>query len=451
MNKELILKIIKPYLNSKKELTYSDFDKLFLSLEKKEKYAVCDLLANINIELVDEQSINDPYIEDIPTNSGENKAKTLIIKKDEISKNKPTIIKRKNKKVLNQYKNESNEYLVELYQRTQKDEILNILINKNWKYIIKKANQASYYYNHNLPEEDLYQIATIGFICGCKRFDSTKGYNLLTYATFWINQILRREIMNTGFLIRLPVHKWETINKINKIMAKYASDEDINSILEQEGFSKTTIADVMNLKHNYLNPEFLDSYAFNDSDVTLLDTVSESVNCFISEVPNPTKKITSELLREDIAEILSTLSPRERDVLRFRFGMDDERQRTLEEVGQLFGVTRERIRQIEAKALRKLRHPNRSKRLREYVDFTVIDSQDIDNKYLFRNKMDASYIPEISEIIKRIIELFPDETNSDVLYEKICACASQNSYKISALSRDNIICKLNKYLNKRLQ
>lgn len=450
MNKELIFKVIKPHLNSKKELTYSDFENLFSSLENQEKYAVCDLLFNSNIELVDEKSTNDPYKEDVPINYSENKPKTLIIKKEDINKNTSTIIKQKNKKLSNQYKYESNEYLVELYQRTKKDEVLNTLINKNYKYIIKKANQASYYYNHNLSEEDLYQIATMGFICGCKRFDPTKGYNLLTYATFWINQVLRREIMDTGFLIRLPVHKWETINKINKIMAKYSSDEDIDSILETEGFSKKTIADVMNLKHNYLNPEFLDSYAFNDSEITLLDTVAEGVNCFISEVPNPTKEISSELLREDMAEVLCTLSPRERDVLMLRFGMDDGRQRTLEEVGTLFGVTRERIRQIEAKALRKLRHPNRSKRLREYVDVTATDTLEIDNRYLFKNKMGASYIPEISEIIQRIIKLFPDETKSDVLYEKICACASQNSYKISTLSKDNIICKLNKYLNKRL-
>lgn len=255
--------------------------------------------------------------------------------------------------------------------------------------------------------------------------------------------------MDTGFLIRLPVHKWETINKINKIMARYSSDDDIDSILKNEGFSSKIIANVMNLKSNYLNPEFLDSYAFNDSNITILDTVSENANCFISEIPSPTKKITSELLREDMVEMLCTLSPREHDVLILRFGIDDGRQRTLEEVGNLFGVTRERIRQIEAKALRKLRHPNRSKRLREYVDFTVIDTLEVDAKYLFKNKMGASYIPEISEIIKRILKLFPDETNIDVLYDRICNCASQNSYKVSSLSKDNIICKLEEYIKKR--
>lgn len=449
MNKELIFKIVKPHLNSKKELTYYDFDNLFSSLENQEKYAVCDLLVESGIELVDEKSVDDICTINFKLETSENKHKIIIIKKENLNSQSISINKKKNtKKSINKYIYETNEYLVELYQRTKKDEVLTTLINKNRKYIIKKANQASYYYNHNLSEEDLYQIATMGFICGCKKFDTTKGYNLLTYATFWINQILRREIMDTGFLIRLPVHKWETINKINKIMARYSSDDDIDSILKNKGFSPKIIADVMNLKSNYLNPEFLDSYAFNDSDITILDTVSENANCFISEIPSPTKKITSELLREDMVEMLCTLSPRERDVLRLRFGMDDGRQRTLEEVGNLFGVTRERIRQIEAKALRKLRHPNRSKRLREYVDFTVIDTLEVDAKYLFKNKMGASYIPEISEIIKRILKLFPDETNIDVLYDRICNCASQNSYKVSSLSKDNIMCKLEKYIKK---
>ncbi len=433
MNKDLIFKVIKPHLNSKKELTYSDFESLFSSLENQEKYAVCDLLFDLNIELVDEKSTKDPYEEDY--------------KKEDIYKSTSV----KNKKILNQYKNVSNEYLVELYQRTKKDEVLNTLIKKNQKYIIKKANQVSDYYNHNLSKEDLYQIAGMGFICGCKRFDPAKGYNLLTYATFWINQVLRREIMNTGFLIRLPIHKWETINKINKIMTKYSSDEDLCLILENEGFSKKTIAEVMNLKNNYINPKFLDSYAFNDSDITLLDTISEGGECFISKVPNPVEKITYKLLREDLAEVLNCLlSLKERDVLSLRFGLDDGRQRTLEEVGQRFCVSRERIRQIEAKSMKKLRKHNMSKRLREYIDFSAANTLEVDNRYLFKNKMGASYIPEISEIIKRIIKLFPGETNKDVLYEKICSCASQNSYRISSLSKDNILYKLEEYLTKRL-
>ena len=207
----------------------------------------------------------------------------------------------------------------------------------------------------------------------------------------------------------------------------------------------------MNLKNNYINPKFLDSYAFNDSDITLLDTISEGGECFISKVPNPVEKITYKLLREDLAEVLNCLlSLKERDVLSLRFGLDDGRQRTLEEVGQRFCVSRERIRQIEAKSMKKLRKHNMSKRLREYIDFSAANTLEVDNRYLFKNKMGASYIPEISEIIKRIIKLFPGETNKDVLYEKICSCASQNSYRISSLSKDNILYKLEEYLTKRL-
>lgn len=452
MNTELIFKIIRPHLNSKKELTYSEFENLFSSLENKEKYAVCDLLADFCIKLVDEKSSDGSYTENALTNNCKHNLKTLVIKKNDTNKSPSAINNKKkiNKNAINQYKHESNEFLIELYQRTKKEEILKTLINKNQKYILKKANQASYYYKHNLSEEDLYQIATMGFISGCKRFDTTKGYNLLTYVTFWINQLVRREIMDTGFLIRLPIHKWETINKVNKILAKYSSDEDVNSILEKEGVSKKIIADVINLKHNYLNPEFLDSYAFNDSDITLLDTISNSANCFISNIPGPVETISSKFLREDLSEVLCSLSSRERDVLRLRFGIDNEKPRTLEEVGNLFGVTRERIRQIEAKALRKLRYPYQRKRLIEYTESETPSNFIFDNDYLFKNNFGVSYIPEISEIIKRIIKLSPNETNTEILYEKVCICAIQNSYHVGSLSKTNIVNKLEKYLSKRL-
>ena len=204
----------------------------------------------------------------------------------------------------------------------------------------------------------------MGFIQGCKKFDTTEGYNLLTYATFWINQVLRREIMNTGFLIRLPIHQWEKINKINKIMSEYSCDEDIDTILKNEGLSQKTIEDVRNLKSNYLNPEFLDSYAYNDNNTTLLDTISDDANCLISR----TKKINDELLKKDMAEIFYILSPRERDVLRLRFGIDDGRQRTLNEVGELFGITRERVRQIIDGAIDKLRNSNSNEHIKEYTN-----------------------------------------------------------------------------------
>ncbi len=435
MNKELIFNVVKPHLNSKNELTYSDFDNLFSSLENREKYAVIDLLAESGIELVDEKSTDDTYTDEHLFNSSENKPDKTIAKNEALS--------------FDELISASNEFLIELYLRTKKEIILNALIIKNRKYIIKQANQADFYYNHNLSEEDLYQIATMGFVHGCERFNPDKGYNLLTYVTFWIKQALRREIMNTGFLIRLPVHKWEIINRINKIMSEHSSDEDINTILKNEGFSPKAIEEAMTLKSNYLNPQFLDTYISNDSDITLLDTIPSNADCLISDIPNPAKEIDLKRLKEDINIIFNSLSLRERDIIRLRFGIDDGRQRTLKEVGELFGVTRERIRQIEAKALRKLRHPDRIKNIIEYTDCNKLYTLKTDNKYLFKNEAGASYIPEISDIIKRVIELFPEETNPFVLYEKICQCAKQNSYNISSLPKDDIMRKLKEYLDKR--
>ena len=368
MNKDLIFKAVKPHLNSKFELTYSDFDNLFSSLEAQEKYAVCDLLADSGIELVDEKSTDDTCTTAFPFENSE-KPKTTITEKENHNLKHKSLNKKKNQESLVcNLIHESNEFLIELYSRTKKEIFLTALIVKNQKYIIKQANKVSYYYNHNLSEDDLYQIATMGFIQGCKKFDTTEGYNLLTYATFWINQVLRREIMNTGFLIRLPIHQWEKINKINKIMSEYSCDEDIDTILKNEGLSQKTIEDVRNLKSNYLNPEFLDSYAYNDNNTTLLDTISDDANCLISRMPDPTKKINDELLKKDMAEIFYILSPRERDVLRLRFGIDDGRQRTLNEVGELFGITRERVRQIIDGAIDKLRNSNSNEHIKEYTN-----------------------------------------------------------------------------------
>lgn len=454
MNKELILNVVKPHLNSKNELTYSDFDDLFSSLENQEKYSVCNLLIDSGIELVDEKSIEDTCTNKLLYENPDNKPKTIIIKKENLDAKSTSINKTKSRKKFNTYKYESNEFLVELYQKTGKEEVLNALIDKNQKYIFQKANQVSYYYNHNLSDEDLNQIATIGFICGCKRFDTTKGYNLLTYATFWIKQILRREIIDTGFLIRLPVHKWESINRVNKIMAKYSSDKDIDIILEHENISNKILEDVVNLKHNYLNPDFLDSQIYNESDISLLDTISDDTKCLISRVDRPEKMIEDKELEQNVISLLNQLSGKERDVLSWRFGFTQNADKlTLKEIGQKYGVSRERIRQIEARALVKLKKLCKSKKIEkmilDQIETYTTGNTEFEAKYLFKNKEGSSYIPEISEIIKRVLKLFPEEINIDILYEKICICANQNSYKVSSLSKDNIICKLKEYLNKR--
>ena len=325
-----------------------------LELDSDSLDELYNVFSENNIAVVSEEDAN---------KGGESKQDEIILDDDILTKdlniNDPV---RMYLKEIGQIKLLTMEEELELADRIMAgdQEAKTILAEANLRLVVSIAKR---YVGRGMLFLDLIQEGNIGLMKSVEKFDVGKGFKFSTYATWWIRQAITRAIADQARTIRVPVHMVETINKLARIQRQMTlelnREPSEEELAEKMGTSVEKIREIYKISQE---PVSLETPIGEEDDSHLGDFVPDERNM------SPEEYATNEMLKDEISEVLLTLTEREEKVIRLRFGLEDGKSRTLEEVGQMFGVTRERIRQIEAKALRKLRHPNRSKRLKEYVE-----------------------------------------------------------------------------------
>ncbi len=353
-NREAKMDKIKELINkgkSKGSLTYKEIMDMLeeIELQPEQIEKIYETLESLNIEVIDEEALDDDSIVEDPSENipeGVNIDDPVRMYLKEIGK-VPLL---------------TAEEEVELAKRMEQgDEMAKRkLVEANLRLVVSIAKR---YVGRGMLFLDLIQEGNLGLIKAVEKFDHKKGFKFSTYATWWIRQAITRAIADQARTIRIPVHMVETINKLvrvsRQLLQEYGREPLPEEIAEEMGIPEEKVREIMKIAQE---PVSLETPIGEEEDSHLGDFIPDE------DAPAPAEAAAFTLLKEQLMDVLDTLTDREEKVLRLRFGLDDGRARTLEEVGKEFDVTRERIRQIEAKALRKLRHPSRSKKLKDYLD-----------------------------------------------------------------------------------
>ena len=330
-------------------------EQLDFDVEKVDK--LYDTLESLNIDIVDDIDLSDLEGKDFDSEHDEDDESLLSV--DGINIDDPVKVYLKE---IGRVPLLTPEEEVELAERMAKGDpaARKRLSEANLRLVVSIAKR---YVGRGMQFLDLIQEGNLGLIKAVEKFDHTKGFKFSTYATWWIRQAITRAIADQARTIRIPVHMVETINKVKKVSSqllhKNGHDPSAEEIAEELDMPIDKVREIMRVAQE---PVSLETPIGEEEDSHLGDFIEDS------DAPAPADAASHTLLKEQLEDVLSTLTPREKKVLELRFGLEDGRNRTLEEVGKEFNVTRERIRQIEAKALRKLRHPSKSKKLKDFLE-----------------------------------------------------------------------------------
>nr|WP_207640421.1 sigma-70 family RNA polymerase sigma factor [[Eubacterium] cellulosolvens] len=360
MDEHLIMGMVDPYIREK-TLTYNDFEEIFSMLSKKEQYEITEILYKNKIELIDGNDYNEDGFEiryDDALFSGNEVKADCRAELDNIGPKQGHQIVRRDVLL-------SNRALIQMIQKGDAQAKQDLCV-KNQGLVDKLAGIYQRMFVNKLEFEDLEQAGMMGMIKAAEKFDLNAGTEFSTYAVWWIKQGITREIADYGYTIRIPVHRMDQLLKVMRLDAKFFEVEDFNKrmdLISQEAeLPKNLVEECIRLYYQFIKVTSLDLPVGEDENVTLVELIPCEEELSVEGIA------AQRILRENLDEVLKTLTPREEKIIRMRFGLDDGSAKTLEQLGEELGVTRERIRQIESQALKKLRHPSRSKKLKDFLE-----------------------------------------------------------------------------------